>query len=75
MVDIKGLHQWIPRQAFHMWSFKMCVEVWEQLKGEHGLDIVTCTRPDHHLIKYVEKFMQNFDLKLVDIFGVQQRTS
>ena len=61
-----------------MWSFKMRVEVWEQIKGEHGLEIVTCTRPDHHLIKYVENFMHNFDLvpeKSVDIFGVQQRTS
>ena len=59
MVDIKGLHQWIPRQAFHMWFFKTCVEVWEQIKGENGLEIVTCTRPDHHFIKYVENFMHN----------------
>jgi len=41
---------------------KMGVEAREQIMGEHGMEDVKTTRPNHPLVKYAEAFTHNFDL-------------
>jgi len=41
---------------------KIGVEAREQVKGTRGLEDAKITRSDHPLVKYAEKFTENFDL-------------
>jgi len=41
---------------------KMGVEAREQVLGEHGLEDVKTTRPNHPLVRYADAFTHNFDL-------------